>query len=102
MTAGREVLVRCDGVARTFGRGERAVVAVHGVDCAVLAGQRIAVTGPSGSGKSTLLHLLAGLDAPTHGTVSWPALGTREALRPGLVGVEIGRASCRERVYSNV
>jgi ABC-type lipoprotein export system ATPase subunit len=86
VTAGREVLVRCDGVARTFGEGERAVVAVHGVDCAVLAGQRIAVTGPSGSGKSTLLHLLAGLDAPTHGTVSWPALGTREALRPGLVG----------------
>jgi ABC-type lipoprotein export system ATPase subunit len=87
VTAGREVLVRCDGVARTFGEGERAVVAVHGVDCAVLAGQRIAVTGPSGSGKSTLLHLLAGLDAPTHGTVSWPALGRREALRPGLVGV---------------
>ena len=87
MTADREVLVRCDGVARTFGEGERAVVAVHGVDCAVLAGQRIAVTGPSGSGKSTLLHLLAGLDAPTHGTVMWPALGTREALRPGPVGV---------------
>jgi len=87
VTADREVLVRCDGVARTFGEGERAVVAVHGVDCAVLAGQRIAVTGPSGSGKSTLLHLLAGLDAPTHGTVMWPALGTREALRPGPVGV---------------
>ena len=47
MTAGREVLVRCDGVARTFGEGERAVVAVHGVDCTVLAGERIAVTGPS-------------------------------------------------------
>jgi ABC-type lipoprotein export system ATPase subunit len=87
VTAGRDVLVRCEGVARTFGEGERAVVAVHGVDCAVLAGERIAVTGPSGSGKSTLLHLLAGLDRPTHGTVSWPALGPREALRPGPVGV---------------
>jgi ABC-type lipoprotein export system ATPase subunit len=81
------VLVRCDGVARTFGEGERAVVAVHGVDCQVLAGERIAVTGPSGSGKSTLVHLLAGLDAPTHGTVRWPALGDRAALRPGPVGV---------------
>ena len=87
MTAGRDVLVRCEEVARTFGEGERAVVAVHGIDCAVLAGQRIAVTGPSGSGKSTLLHLLAGLDRPTHGTLSWPALGSREALRPGPVGV---------------
>jgi len=87
VTAGREVLVRCDGVARTFGEGERAVVAVHGVDCAILAGERIAVTGPSGSGKSTLVHLLAGLDTPTHGTVSWPALGPREGLRPGPVAV---------------
>jgi ABC-type lipoprotein export system ATPase subunit len=87
LSAGPEVLVRCDGVARTFGEGERAVVAVHGVDCEVLAGERVAVTGPSGSGKSTLVHLLAGLDAPTHGTVSWPALGPREALRPGPVAV---------------
>jgi ABC-type lipoprotein export system ATPase subunit len=74
-------------VTRTFGEGERAVVAVHRVDCQVLAGERIAVTGPSGSGKSTLVHLLAGLDAPTHGTVRWPALGDRAALRPGPVGV---------------
>jgi len=87
VTAGRDVLVRCDGVARTFGEGDRAVVAVHGVDCAVRTGERIAVTGPSGSGKSTLVHLLAGLDAPTHGTVSWPTLGSREALRPGPVAV---------------
>jgi ABC-type lipoprotein export system ATPase subunit len=87
VTIGREVVVRCDGVARTFGEGARAVVAVHGVDCSVVAGQRVAVTGPSGSGKSTLLHLLAGLDTPTRGTVTWPALGDRAALRPDLVGV---------------
>jgi putative ABC transport system ATP-binding protein len=32
-------------------------------------GQFLAVVGPSGSGKSTLLGLIAGLDAPTSGTV---------------------------------
>ncbi|MEO5678368.1 MAG: ATP-binding cassette domain-containing protein [Acidimicrobiales bacterium] len=75
------------GVARTFGRGAAAVVAVHGVDCEVRPGQRIALTGSSGSGKSTLVHLMAGLDEPTAGTVAWPALGGRRDLRPGPVAV---------------
>ena len=85
MTA--EVLVRCDGVARTFGAGPGAVVAVHGVSCEIVAHQLVAVTGPSGSGKSTLLHLFAGLDEPTAGHVSWPGIGTRKELRPGPVAV---------------
>jgi len=82
-----EPLVRVRGAARTFGRGISAVVALHGVDCDVLPGRSIAITGPSGSGKSTLLHLMAGLDVPTRGTVTWPALGERAALRPGPVAV---------------
>lgn len=82
-----DVVVRCDDVARTFGTGPAAVVAVHGVSCALRAGQQVALTGPSGSGKSTLLHMLAGLDSPTTGTITWPALGTREELRPGPVAV---------------
>jgi putative ABC transport system ATP-binding protein/lipoprotein-releasing system ATP-binding protein len=62
-------------------------VALQATDCVVLPGQRIALTGPSGSGKSTLLHLMAGLDDPTLGIVSWPAIGTRDELRPGRVAV---------------
>lgn len=69
-----EPLVACDEVARTFGAGSSAVVAVHGSSCTVHAGARIAIAGPSGSGKSTLLHLLAGMEVPTSGTVCWPAL----------------------------
>jgi ABC-type lipoprotein export system ATPase subunit len=80
-------IVRTRSLARTFGTGRAAVVAVHGVTCEVHAGERIALSGPSGSGKTTLLHLLAGLDTPTAGTVEWPALGGIDDLRPGPVAV---------------
>ncbi|MEA2359233.1 MAG: putative transport system ATP-binding protein [Solirubrobacteraceae bacterium] len=80
-------LARCDGAARTYGRGATATVALAPTDCEVGPGARIAIMGPSGSGKSTLLHLLAGLDEPTVGTVSWPAIGGRDDLRPGPVAV---------------
>ncbi|WP_026910367.1 ABC transporter ATP-binding protein [Patulibacter minatonensis] len=78
-------LVRCAGAARTYGSGATATVALQPTDCAVLPGARTALMGPSGSGKSTLLHLMGGLDDPTRGTVEWPAIGTRAALRPGPV-----------------
>ena len=69
-----DALVICDGVSRVFGTGPGAVVAVHGTSCVIAAQARVAVIGPSGSGKSTLLHLLAGLEQPTVGLVSWPGL----------------------------
>ncbi|MFJ9948351.1 ABC transporter ATP-binding protein [Kitasatospora sp. NPDC091207] len=75
--AAAAAVVRCQDIARTFGRGPAAVVAVHGTDCVVAAGDLVAITGPSGSGKSTLLHLMAGLEQPTTGHVTWPALTDR-------------------------
>ncbi|MET7683613.1 ATP-binding cassette domain-containing protein [Streptomyces sp. NPDC005423] len=74
MTTRLETLVRCQDAARTYGSGPAAVVAVHGATCQVRAGDRIAITGPSGSGKSTLLHLMAALEQPTAGEVTWPGL----------------------------
>jgi putative ABC transport system ATP-binding protein/lipoprotein-releasing system ATP-binding protein len=86
MSAGQP-LVLLRGVARSYGQGRTAVVALQETDCEVPEAARIAMTGPSGSGKSTLLHLMAGLDEPTVGELSWPAIGPREALRPGPVAV---------------
>jgi putative ABC transport system ATP-binding protein len=51
----------------SYQRGGQQILA--GVDVAITAGQSLAVTGPSGSGKTTLLAILAGLSAPTEGTV---------------------------------
>ncbi len=82
-----EALVRCEDVSRTFTRGGVEIAAVRPTTCAVTPGMRVALTGPSGSGKSTLLHLLAGLDTPTSGTVSWPGLGGPPRDRPGVVGM---------------
>ncbi len=80
-------MVVCQEVACTFGSGTAAVVAVHGVSATVTPSTRVALTGPSGSGKSTLLHLMAGLETPTAGTVSWPGLGGHPLAVPGRIGV---------------
>lgn len=43
---------------------------LRGVDLTVRPGERLAVVGPSGAGKTTLSRLLAGVDAPSAGTVT--------------------------------
>ena len=58
------------GVTRIHGEGGAAVHALRGVDLDIEAGRMTAVVGRSGSGKSTLLQVMAGLDAPTSGTVA--------------------------------
>lgn len=78
-------LVIAHGLQRSYRRGGTDVVALREASCTVLPNDRIALVGRSGSGKSTLLHLLGGLDVPTAGEITWPALGKREALRPSLV-----------------
>jgi len=82
-----ENLVVCTDASRTFGSGLTAVVAVQGTIAHVAPGARIAIAGPSGSGKSTLLHLMAGLELPTRGQVTWPSFSTDPAERTQDIGV---------------
>jgi putative ABC transport system ATP-binding protein len=51
--------------------GAQAVVAVRGASISVRPRDFVALMGPSGSGKTTLLGVLAGLDPPDDGEVSW-------------------------------
>jgi putative ABC transport system ATP-binding protein/lipoprotein-releasing system ATP-binding protein len=80
-----DVLAEAIDAGRVFGTNGSRVVALQHATCKIERGDRIALVGPSGSGKSTLLHLLAALDEPTSGTVTWPALGERATLRPAKI-----------------
>ena len=62
-------IASCTDLTRRFGEGDAAVDALRGVSVSFPSGQYASIMGPSGSGKSTLMHLMAGLDAPTSGSV---------------------------------
>src|SRR5205814_6605851 len=60
-------------------------VAVEDLNVAIPEGTVFGFLGPNGAGKTTTVRLLAALIAPSAGDA-----------------IEIGRASCRERVWSAV
>jgi putative ABC transport system ATP-binding protein/lipoprotein-releasing system ATP-binding protein len=80
-------LVEGRGLGRTYGHGPTATVALQPSTFTIAEVARVAIMGRSGSGKSTLLHIMAALDQPTVGDISWPAIGPPESLRPGPVAV---------------
>jgi ABC-type lipoprotein export system ATPase subunit len=82
-----DVLVQGKDVARWFSQGGSDILALRPASFAIRSADRIALLGRSGSGKSTLVHLIAGLDAPTGGALSWPALARDSALRPTYIGI---------------
>jgi NitT/TauT family transport system ATP-binding protein len=62
-------LVSIRDVSKQFANG---TLAIRGVNLDLRDGEFVSLLGPSGCGKSTLLRILAGLGAPSAGTVEWP------------------------------
>jgi putative ABC transport system ATP-binding protein len=56
-------------VSKTVTSGTEPLTILHSLTLDIPRGCFVAIVGPSGSGKSTLLGLIAGLDAPTTGSV---------------------------------
>jgi len=56
-------------VSKTVTSGSEPLTILHPLTLQIPHGQFVAIAGPSGSGKSTLLGLIAGLDAPSSGSV---------------------------------
>lgn len=58
-------------VVYTYRNKYQTVYAVNGVSVDFMLGNMYAVVGTSGSGKTTFLSLLAGLDVPSSGSITW-------------------------------
>ncbi len=117
-------LVRCRGlVCRLGGK-----LVLHGAELEVAEGEAIALLGSSGSGKTTLLRVIAGLEVPERGEVSfagapatrdgrllipphkrgvgmlfqdlalWPNLTIAGNVRLGLSGLGLSRGESQKRI----
>jgi sulfate transport system ATP-binding protein len=67
MKGNSRVAIEVRNIVKKFG----AFAALDGVDLKVANGELLALLGPSGSGKTTLLRIIAGLDWPDSGEVSF-------------------------------
>src|SRR5205823_14001229 len=73
-----EPILIAESVRKVYRSSGEEVVALHGLDLTVAAGEFLAVMGPSGSGKTTLLNCVSGLDDIDGGRVLVDGLSIHE------------------------
>jgi putative ABC transport system ATP-binding protein len=86
-------VIELRGVSKTVPSGTGTLTILHPLDLVIPGGRVVAITGASGSGKSTLLGLIAGLDAPSTGTIVIDEVDITALSEDGLArlrGIRIG------------
>jgi len=68
---GKSVILRVEHLHKVFKSGEQTVTVLNDISFEIEAGSACAIIGPSGSGKTTLIAVCAGLERPTHGSVTF-------------------------------
>ncbi len=79
----KEAVLEVHGVGKTFLTGGREIPALDDIVFSVRPGEFLCIVGPTGCGKSTLLKIMAGLEAPTKGSVTYkgtPLSGTQPGM----------------------
>ncbi len=82
--------LRCERVGCVYESRSGAIRALQDVSFKAQGEEIVSIVGPSGCGKSTLLRIVAGLQSPSEGRVSFEGHGPNERPRCGLVFQESG------------
>ena len=61
----------CKNLSKSFVINNESLDVLTDINLEINESERIAISGKSGAGKSTLLHIMAGLDKPTNGSVTY-------------------------------
>ena len=90
-------------ITKVYKMGEVEIHAVDGINFEIEKGELVVIVGPSGAGKTTVLNLLGGMDTATSGKLfvdgaDITRYNERQLTSYRRDDIEIGRASCRERV----
>lgn len=63
------MIIRAEGVGKTYKVGSELVQAVESADISIARGEFVSLMGPSGCGKTTLLNLFGCIDVPSTGAL---------------------------------
>jgi len=66
-----DAMLRVTNLSKTYGEGRNAFQALGDISVEIGRNEFFTIVGPSGAGKTTLLRCLAGLQAPTSGSVEF-------------------------------